>query len=67
MEDKHNMESAEPVELYLAEIRKIPPLSEEEKLALPLRAKAGTTEALNRLAEAWAVIRQKSGEGKHGI
>jgi hypothetical protein len=25
MEDKHNMESAEPVELYLAEIRKIPP------------------------------------------
>ena len=70
MEDKRNMESVEPVELYLAEIRKIPPLSEEEKLALPLRAKAGTTEALNRLAEAHLamvveIAREYEGRGLH--
>ena len=52
MENKRKMESVDPVELYLEEIRKVPPLSEEEKLALPRQAKAGSSEARNRMAEA---------------
>ena len=36
-------------------------------VCLPSTSPANAAWSLDRLAEAWAVIRQESGEGKHGI
>ena len=36
-------------------------------VCLPSTSPANAAWSLDRLAEAWAVIRQKSGEGRHGI
>ena len=43
------------------------PVTGISAVCLPSTSPANAAWSLDRLAEAWAVIRQKSGEGKHGI
>ena len=43
------------------------PVTGISAVCLPSTSPANAAWSLDRLAEAWAVIRQESGEGKHGI